>query len=66
MTELKPCPFCGSYKVHVIEHKYHNLSDSYGVGCFNCKTNSYQFFNSRKEAIEAWNRRTKNDEQRSS
>ena len=57
MEGLKPCPFCGSNKVNVIEHKYYNLTNSFGVKCFNCKTESYQFFDSRTEAAEAWNRR---------
>ena len=61
MSELKQCPFCGSDKVNVIKHEYNNLSDSFGVRCFNCKTQSYQSFDSEKEAIEAWNRRAKND-----
>ena len=59
--ELKPCPFCGSNKVNVYEYKYHGLTDSFGVKCFNCKTESYQFFDSKNEAIEAWNRRAKNE-----
>ena len=57
-TKLKQCPFCGSGKVNVIEHKFYHLPSSYGVRCFNCKTASYQFFETQKEAIEAWNRRT--------
>ena len=59
--DLKPCPFCGDDRVHVIEHKYYRLSNSYGVECFNCKTQSYQFFNSQKEAIEAWNMRASDE-----
>ena len=59
MEGLKPCPFCGSNKVNVIEHKYHILPNSFGVKCFNCKTESYQFFDSRIEAAEAWNRRVR-------
>lgn len=57
MEKLKPCPFCGSQKVYVIEHKFHHLSNSYGVRCLHCKTESYQFFDTQKEAVEAWNRR---------
>ena len=57
MAELKPCPFCGSKEVKVIEHKYYHSLNSYGVKCFGCKTESYQFFDTKNEAIEAWNRR---------
>lgn len=58
--KLKPRPFCGSDKIDVDKHKFHGLTDSYGVECFVCKTQSYQFFESKKEAIEAWNRRANN------
>lgn len=64
MEELKPCPFCGSDRVNVIEHKFHHLTNSFGVKCFNCKTESYQFFDSRKEAIEAWNKRVSDENKR--
>lgn len=59
--KLKPCPFCGSNKCNVIEHAFHNLSSTYGVKCWNCKAESWQFFDTKEEAIEAWNRRV-NDE----
>ena len=61
VMELKPCPFCGSDRVNVTENKFQHLFNSFGVKCFNCKTESYQFFDSRKEAIEAWNRRASYD-----
>ena len=66
MEELKPCPFCGSGRVNVIEHKFHHLINSFGVKCFNCKTESYQFFDSRKETIEAWNRRASDERRKES
>lgn len=63
MSDLKRCPFCGSGRVNVIEHTFHNLPDNFGVKCFNCKAESYQFFDSRKEAIETWNKRYEPSEQ---
>lgn len=60
MADLKPCPFCGnSEKVKVIIHQFATLSDSYGVECFNCKTQSYQYFDTETEAVKAWNTRAK-------
>lgn len=55
--KLKPCPFCGSDKIIVQEHKCIGFDDSFGVECLYCKTQSYLFFESKKEAVEAWNRR---------
>lgn len=59
-TTLKPWPFCGE-KGKLIEHKFYNLSSTYGVACVNCKCETYQFFEEREEAAKAWNRRV-NDE----
>lgn len=50
---LKPCPFCGG-QANVIEYLFHGL---YGVKCQKCKAETYQFYESEEEAIEAWNRR---------
>ena len=58
--QLKPCPFCG-FNALVEEHKFVSLPSSYGVACQNCSAQSYQFYNSEEEAIEAWNRRVGND-----
>ena len=55
--DLKPCPFCGSEKVAVIRHKFRYLEVSYGIECPDCNTQSYQFFKTRQEAIDAWNTR---------
>ena len=59
--KLEPCPFCGSDDVFVVEHHFYKTEDCFGVQCDNCKTQSYQFYDSKNEAIEAWNRRAKND-----
>lgn len=59
--DLKPCPFCGSNKCNVIEQTYYNLSPTYGAKCWNCKAESWLFFDTKEEAIEAWNRRVKRE-----
>ena len=56
-TELKPCPFCGGEAmIIVLPHARKRF-----VKCKNqcCEQNTN--FNTREEAIEAWNRRA-NDE----
>lgn len=51
MSELKPCPFCGSEKVKVYDHFW-----KYSVNCLDCGT-STGISDIEKEAIEKWNRR---------
>lgn len=58
MIELKPCPFCGG-KAHVEK----NFDETYRFyhTCKNTQINIYKTgFKTRKEAIEAWNRRADN------
>lgn len=58
MTELKPCPFCGSDKLEILMPPRIILLDkTYGcrVFCLNCGgTTGYR---TRKDAIDLWNRR---------
>lgn len=57
--ELKPCPFCGKYKVGIIEK-----DGKYRVGCINLKCNIEPITNykdTKIEAIEAWNRRVEDE-----
>lgn len=56
MTDLKPCPFCGSDKIAVSHTNlgYEVLCYYYGSGC-KSRTGIWP---TRIEAIEAWNRRT--------
>lgn len=60
MTDLKPCPFCGGEGV-VQRHEYEGYTDTFGVVCFDCCAETRQFYNTKEEAIEAWNRRANND-----
>ena len=57
MTELKPCPFCGSKDVDVITHEFYLQTNTYGVMCFNCEVQTKQFFTNKITAVKAWNRR---------
>ena len=76
MSELKPCPFCGSTYIRIGESdKLENHAIKFEepaafVECMNCravagffKTNYryYEKTTARKEAIKAWNRRADND-----
>ena len=64
MNELKPCPFCGA-SAYVRRTDYPNGEVGYGIGGFhddNCiMERSYPNFDTKKEAIEAWNRRAGGD-----
>ena len=51
MEELKPCPFCGGKATAYI------CGRIFVVECESCGTSS-DGFDSKKEAVEAWNRRT--------
>ena len=58
MIELKPCPFCGGTPV-LIEHKYDLSHILYGYDCYgdDHHTCGVGYFETQKEAVEAWNRR---------
>lgn len=57
--ELKPCPFCGG-EACMQEHKFHGYTSTFGVVCLDCCAETRQFYETRKEAEEAWNRRADN------
>jgi len=64
MSELKPCPFCGSEAdVHP-----HNFGDSkktdYTIYCSNkdCGS-SFCWYDTPEESIKAWNKRAVNDKE---
>ena len=55
MSELKRCPFCGG-KADV----YRDILSSYRVACLKvveCSGGQVRWFESKGEAIEAWNKR---------
>ena len=56
MIELKKCPFCGG-KARMEEHIFYGLPNSYGVKCCACFAKTNQFYDTPKEAVEAWNKR---------
>lgn len=63
MTELKPCPFCGSI-AHVMQLKQ-SASPRYYVACGNGKDECIasakyifgRFYVNKRDATDAWNRR---------
>lgn len=66
-TELKPCPFCGgeakAYGIPVHKHNFAGLPELGGGGfveCMNCTACLSE--NSKEKAIEAWNRRSENEQ----
>ena len=62
MTELKPCPFCGSDEVGCWAHygKFPNGKTPHNVLCDDCGSTT-DMYPSAEEAIEAWNRRAYNE-----
>lgn len=65
MGELKPCPFCGNEKVYVVNFGGGSGRKDWRVMCEKCFT-AFDFsqrlfgrnaFLTKKETIEAWNRR---------
>jgi Lar family restriction alleviation protein len=55
MSELKPCPFCGSKYLGIIAP----VEKAYQVQCGDCYA-SASVEQTKKKAIAAWNRRAKN------
>ena len=59
MSELKPCPFCGKYPQTVVDDE---TEEKFGVKCFSCGGGISPEKTTLIDAIEAWNRRAKDDE----
>ena len=57
--ELKPCPFCGSKldEMDIMQHSFFNAPPCFGVVCYECQSRSSQLFDTKEEAVEAWNKR---------
>ena len=53
-TKLKPCPFCGSHKVHI---RGYGPSKGVAVECQECRCSTSACLYV-KYAIKAWNRRS--------
>lgn len=70
MDKLKPCPFCGSEAWMIY------TNDNHKRPCIQCKFGAFKEpkcplshlvawdYKTEQEAIEAWNRRTSDDERR--
>lgn len=56
MTELKPCPFCGSTDVYIL---HHGTKGEHSITCKDCNVWVDHMFDgmSKEEAIVLWNRR---------
>jgi Lar family restriction alleviation protein len=62
MSELKPCPFCGSkailYSELVKTGQYLPLPEgNYSVQCIECAAGTAIDWEAEQDAIKAWNRR---------
>lgn len=52
--DIKPCPFCGGKAIH--DHFLEEYFKIYVIKCKSCDASTTACI-SRKQAIEAWNRR---------
>ena len=57
MIELKPCPFCGSSNIEIVEW----IPSTYSVQCLNCEARTSREY-SKTLSIERWNTRHESDE----
>ncbi len=55
-NELLPCPFCGTTNISIVPSKTTNYLSHFMVGCATCHID--MMGDTRKDAVEAWNRRT--------
>ena len=60
--KLKPCPFCGGEAV-MLTHSFFNLNETFGVQCAVCEAETNQFYHTKEEAAEAWNRKVQDEPQ---
>ena len=61
--QIKPCPFCGSYKVEKTTKAGWGVSnyDRSRIECRNCGLKTRLFYSYEKETVEEyWNRRVNN------
>ena len=60
-SDLKPCPFCGDLFIYT-----HRKNGKYTIGCNSlncvCLHTEGKLFNSEEDAIEAWNKRIRQDD----
>lgn len=59
MSEMLPCPFCGS-KAAIEEYDYYDDGPDYSVQCTNIAcacSGPYRFWHTKEEAVKAWNHR---------
>lgn len=62
MEKLKMCPFCGGIPMAVVDDE---TEEKFGIKCFSCGGCIYPEKTTLIEAVEAWNRRAKDEYQKS-
>lgn len=58
IDKLKPCPFCGSSNIKLVDSPLGIIGAYYCV-CNRCNINT-AVYTSKEKAIKAWNRRAEN------
>jgi len=56
LPSLKKCPFCNG-RAAIMKHEFCGASTTYGVKCCGCQSESWQFYPTKRMAVESWNRR---------
>jgi Lar family restriction alleviation protein len=59
MTDLRPCPFCGSTEIYAYEPTMYEMGNDASVNCENPICGAEVRGCTLKEAIAKWNRRMK-------
>lgn len=63
MTNLKPCPFCGSENVALSQDERGSWAvECYGYACHAYVTNAKWACERKEDAIALWNRRKEDEE----
>lgn len=58
--KIKPCPFCGSKDIEILEWTFKNDINTWQVECQECGV-SGSMYSIKAEAVEEWNRRADDD-----
>lgn len=63
VNELKPCPFCGSNNIYIVNDSdlmaHHGVKIEWAIGCKSCRWAEVNGLYSKEDSTVAWNTRHK-------